>query len=142
MFFEKLKTLFSGKIKICSGNIFGGKLTSKNNSGIFTQGPGQFTITQNNNNYYKLEEKYAILNETDKKILTLLAEGGHGVPALNEDGMIEQINIYPDDGRISATADETLKSFRNLLCNGLIAEDFATGKREYVITPKGLKNLT
>jgi len=139
MILEKLKTTFLGKMKICSGNISGDKITCKNYSGILNQGSGQLTV---NNNYCKLEDEKVILNETEKKILTLLAEGGRGVPALNEEGIIEQVNIYPNDGGIPATADETLKSFRNLLRNGLIAQDFATGKQEYAITPKGLRDLT
>lgn len=148
MCFEKLKTIFSGKMilkklemtflgKICSGNISGDKLISKNNNSIFN-GPVQFTV----NNHYKQEEEKVILNETEKKILALLLEGGRGVPALNEEGIIEQVNIYPNDGGISATADETLRSFRNLLRNGLITQDFATGKQEYVITQKGSRDLT
>lgn len=151
MCFEKLKTIFSGKMilkklemtflgKIGSGNISGDKPISKNNNGILCQGSGSVQLTVNN--HYKQEEEKVILNETEKKILALLAEGGRGVPALNEEGIIEQVNIYPNGGGIPATADETLRSFRNLLRNGLITQDFATGKQEYVITQKGLRNLT
>lgn len=150
MCFEKLKTIFSGKMilkklemtflgKIGSGNISGDKLTYKNCGDILNQGSVKLTV---NNNCCKQEDEKIILNEAEKKILVLLAEGGRGVPALNEEGVIEQVNIYPNDGGISATADETLRSFRNLLRNGLITQDFATGKLEYVITQKGLRNLT
>ena len=143
MCFEKLKTIFSGKMILkklkttflrkikmeCSGNFSGDKKISKDNSSIFTA-PVQFTV----NNHCKQEDEKIILDEAEKKILVLLAEGGRGVPALNEEGVIEQVNIYPYDGGISATANETLRSFRNLWRNGLIAQDFATGKLEYVIT--------
>ena len=148
MCFEKLKTIFSGKMilkklemtflgKIGSRNISGDNIISKNNSSVFN-GPVQFTV----NNHYKQEDEKIILNEAEKKILTLLVEGGRGGPALNDEGIIEQVNIYPNDGGISATADETLRSFRNLLRNGLITQDFATGKLEYVITQKGSRDLT
>ena len=151
MCFEKLKTIFSGKMilkklemtflgKICSGNISGDKIINKNNNGILWQGSGPVQLTVNN--HCKQEDEKVILNEAEKKILVLLAEGGRGVPALNEEGVTEQVNIYPNDGGISATANETLRSFHNLLRNGLIAQDFATGQLEYVITQKGLRNLT
>ena len=125
--------------EICSGNFSGDKLTYKNCGDILNQGSVKLTV---NNNCCKQEDEKIILNETEKKFLILLAESGRVVPALNEEGIIEQVNIYPNDGGIPATADETLRSFRNLLRNGLIAQDFATGKLEYVITQKGLRNLT
>lgn len=75
----------------------------------------------------------------DKRILKILAGGGRAVPALDEDGVVEQVNIYghPNQDSVDCTAQETLTAYRRLLRLGLIAEDFSTGQKEYAITDQG-----
>ena len=79
------------------------------------------------------------LSDLDQRILKILAEGGRAVPALDEHGVVIQVNIYghPKQDSIDCVAEETLKSYRWLLRNRLIAEDFSTGQREYVATETG-----
>ena len=79
------------------------------------------------------------LSDLDKRILKILAEGGRAVPALDEHGVVIQVNIYghPKQDSIDCVAEETLTSYRWLLQNRLIAEDFRTGQREYVATETG-----
>lgn len=79
------------------------------------------------------------LSDLEKRILVILSEGGHAVPALDATGCVMQVNIYghPEQDSVDCIAPETLSAYRALLRRGLIAEDFSTGKREYIVTEKG-----
>lgn len=122
--FPKLTQFIKGKliVSILSGNKIGNKHIS---------------------NSAEHPQKNVSLSNYDSKILQLLAEGAHGVPALDEQGIVIQVNLYghPDVDTIDPVADTTLNAFRKLLRYGLVSESFETGKREYLITDNGRNRI-
>ena len=130
-FFPNLKELIKINLKISIAN---------QNKKIHAENGSCQNIGSNNNIEIKATQQEGCnieLSSLEKKILLLFAEGRRAVPALDEDGYVEQVSFYPGENKIDCAAPDTLAAVRSLLRYGLIAEDRSTGKQEYAITEKG-----
>ena len=123
--FPALKQFIKGKLSLFSNN--------KNNCDNTHIGGNVYIGT------LPPQEKVS-LNEVERKILILLAEGGRAVPCLDEKGIPVQINIYNHEeaDSVDVCAESTLAAYKSLLRKGLITKRKRNdNQEEYIITEKG-----
>ena len=115
--------------------------------GVFSLSLKLFNIKVNvnvGNNVSNPSQEKVSLNEVERKILVLLAEGGRAVPCLDERGVPVQINIYDheDADSVDVCAESTLAAYKSLLRKGLITKRKRNdNQEEYIITEKGRNTI-
>ncbi len=107
MIFDRLKTLFSGKI--CSEN------TNNNNSGIINNGSLTVTLIAPEEE----DKKLALLPE-EKEILCILAEGADIVAIRDENGNFAEAVAYGTAKAASLPQGIVIAKLGNMLRKGLL----------------------